>query len=169
MQLKRLIPVITQSTPLSQSSENTKTETADWPGEESLSERLRIFAKLFSLYPAARGVDHKARTAAYLEETARIPCFFLRLALGKLTHDPREFAPSVGAIISEAARVYADIIRRGTGDDPCEPPQRGLRSESFARQVHRLVARMTDPQDTRVIEAAYHAIEIQAPTGLVTG
>ena len=153
----------------SQSSASTKIEAADWPGEESLSERVRIFAKLFALYPAARGVDHKARTAAYLEETARIPCFFLRLALGKLTHDPREFAPSVGAIISEAARVYADIIRRGTGDDPCEPPQRGLRSESFARQVHRLIARMTDAQDVRVLKAAYRSINTEAPAALITG
>jgi len=139
---------------------------AEWPGSEGFEERVRIFAKLFSIFPVTRGQDQKARIAAFIEETAGIPCYFLRRALSMITKTRRDFAPSIGDIHSEAALVYAELLRRGLGQDPFEASLRGLRSESISRSTPKLIFAMGCDQDPRVLEVAHNS-STPSPAGLL--
>lgn len=157
------------SMPGSRWSPRTGAVSPEWPGAIGFEERVRIFTKLFSIYPVSKMQNQQGRIAAFIEETQTIPCFFLRVALGHITKQPRDFAPSPGEIHAVAARSYAEIIRRGTGEEVYESSQRQLRSNLVEKLAPKLIHAMNAPQDPRIVNAAYAAVNAETPAGLITG
>ena len=153
----------------SHSSPTTGSVPPDWPGQDDIPVRVRLFTKMFSLFPAQKGQNHKARIAAFIEETEDIPAYYLRTALGHLCRQPRQFNPSLGEIRATAARAYAETVRIATGEDVYTAPQRRLRSETIDSMTPRLIHEMTQPQLPSVLRVAYSGSKETIPQGLLTG
>lgn len=69
-----------------------------------LSERIQIFARLFTLYPLSATQDTEGAILAFTEETQDIPIDALGRGLRVLARENgRRFAPSVGEIRAAAA------------------------------------------------------------------
>jgi hypothetical protein len=81
----------------------------DKPGElDDVEERLRMFSKLFLLFPAPRGPELEAKIAAYVDETSQVPPIVLSHALSRLVKRCEQYAPSVADILRESARVIRE-------------------------------------------------------------
>lgn len=101
-----------------------------------LAERLRMFGKLFTLYPTQKeSVELKIR--AYIDETRDIPAVWLSHALRRLVRKAEEFAPSVGAIRKEAAHVVRESHRRALGLEPgAGIPADGINVDRWLEKAH---------------------------------
>lgn len=78
-------------------------------------ERLRIFTKLFSMFPIAGQLNIKATMAAYIEETKDIHELVLSHALRKLVDQKdRKWVPQT----NEIKRKAAEIIRAAQPRSP---------------------------------------------------
>jgi len=122
-------------------SRPSKPVSASVPAPD-LNERLRLFTKLFTLYPLSATQDTEGAILAYIDETRDVPAYWLSIGLSKLVREPgRRFAPSLGEIRDAALRAIRAHRRRSagqpekmpgvTGDDPIRPE----RELSWARSA----------------------------------
>lgn len=128
------------------------------------AERLRIFAKLFSMFPLAGQLNIKATMAAYIEETRCIHELVLSHALRKLVDQKdRKWVPATNEIKREAAHIIRAAQPRNPRafalgynpwvPEPAEPdvekwlqPEQQLWAlpEGKARETLKLVDRLAD-------------------------
>ena len=105
-----------------------------------LTERLRMFVKLFTLCPLSGTQDTEGSVLAYIDETKDIPPLWISIALKKLTGESdRKFAPSVGEIRGAALVAIRAQRRRSEGKPEVmlgpygESPLRPERELAWAR------------------------------------
>ena len=86
------------------------------------AERMRIFTKLFTLYPLAATQNPKAAIAAFVDETADVPVYWIASGLARLTKESdRRFAPSLGEIRGAALRAIRAARWARDGAPPVSP------------------------------------------------
>jgi hypothetical protein len=84
-----------------------------------------MFTKLFAMYPMSRTQDVDLTLRAYIDETRRVPALVISHALARLTARPEKFAPSVGEILADSARIIRRIKLEAEGRDSREYNLRG--------------------------------------------
>jgi len=85
-------------------------------GSNDDAERLRMFSKLFALYPAAQGEDVELKMSAYMEETRQIPALVLSHALKRLIGArANPYVPSCYEILRACAVVVREWKRKAEG------------------------------------------------------
>lgn len=114
-------------------------------------ERVRMFTKLFSMYPLPAGENVELKMRAYLDETRDIPALVISHALRRLTRSSArlarkegQFAPLVPEIRAECARYLRERHRAANGLDP----QSGLSwndGELDEKHVERWLQRAQEP------------------------
>lgn len=106
-------------------------------------ERVRLFSKLFAIYPQAAGETSELKLRAYLDETMDIEPVWLSRALARLVRQEREFAPSLAEVRAEACRQIDDAKPRQEQSASREERQTGaVRLQSL---IDRLMARKRMP------------------------
>ncbi len=112
-----------------------------------LPERLRMFTKLFAMFPLSRTQDADLTLRAYVDETMRVPPLVLSHALKRLTSRNEKFAPSVGEILADSARIIRQVKLASDGKDTREYSLRG----DFKLDVDGWLKRA--PEVVRLLEA----------------
>ena len=115
-----------------------------------MAERLRIFGKLFSLFPQREAVELSIES--YVDETIRIPCSWLRGACKRLTLERgRKFCPSISELHGTLATMNREFRNRQRGIDldeyspVCRPPPTVVQ-----REVRRIEDRFTQALEANV-------------------
>ena len=96
------------------------------------SERVRMLAKLFAIYP---GSDTELRIRAYLDETADIPALVLSHGLKRIVQRREEYAPSVAEIRKECAMYLRERHRLAAGLDPHWMLPSGINVEAWIKRA----------------------------------
>jgi hypothetical protein len=86
---------------------------------DDIVHRLRMFAKLFSIYPVPQGTEElEMKISAYIDLTRDVPWRILSHALHRLVQRPGAFAPPPADVLRESARIIREMKRRSEGRDP---------------------------------------------------
>lgn len=108
-----------------------------------------MFTKLFAMFPISRTQDADLTLRAYIDETRRVPTLVLSHALARLTSRPEKFAPSVGEILADSARIIRKVKLEAEGRDPREYSVRGdfkIDVEGWLKQAPEVVTLLEAPR-----------------------
>ncbi len=116
-------------------------------------ERLRIFGKLFALYPCPSSEDGEIKMTAYLEETRTVPPLVLSHAMKRLVSSrANSYMPSVYEILRMSARVVREWHQIAEGREPNEYNPR-LESSESEIDIERWLARAHEVTELRRLPA----------------